>query len=66
MSPEDSESFFVYGTTETDYLKKKDKRLAEVIERVGHIYRPVDPDLFSSVVRHIIGQQISTKTQRTI
>ena len=57
---------FEYGETETDYLKKKDARLAEVIEKIGHIDRPVDTDLFSSVVHHIIGQQISTKAQKTI
>ena len=57
---------FEYGEKETEYLKSKDARLAEVIERVGHIERAVDTDLFSSVVHHIIGQQISTKAQRTI
>ena len=58
--------FFEYGETETEYLKSKDSRLAEVIEKVGHIDRAVDSDLFSSVVHHIIGQQISTKAQQTI
>lgn len=58
--------YFVYGEKETEYLKSKDKKLAEVIGRVGHIDRPVDTDLFSSVVHHIIGQQISTKAQATI
>ena len=58
--------FFEYGEKETEYLKSKDARLAEVIESVGHIERAVDTDLFSSVVHHIIGQQISTKAQRTI
>ena len=58
--------YFEYGEAETAYLTKKDARLAEVIEKIGHIDRPVDTDLFSSVVRHIIGQQISTKAQRTI
>ena len=57
---------FEYGETETDYLKKKDTRLAEVIDTIGHIDRPADTDLFSSVVHHIIGQQISTKAQKTI
>lgn len=57
---------FRYGNIETEYLKSKDPRLAEVIEKVGHIDRPVDADLFSSVVHHIIGQQISTKAQQTI
>ena len=58
--------FFEYGEKETEYLKSKDTRLAEVIEKVGHINRAVDSDLFSSVVHHIIGQQISTKAQQTI
>ena len=58
--------FFEYGEKETEYLKSKHARLAEVIESVGHIERAVDTDLFSSVVHHIIGQQISTKAQRTI
>ena len=58
--------YFEYGEKETEYLKSKDARLAEVIEKVGHIDRPVDSDLFSSVVHHIIGQQISTKAQQTI
>ena len=42
------------------------KRLAEVIAQVGHIDRAVDDDLFSSVVHHIVGQQISSKAQATI
>lgn len=58
--------YFAYGQTETDYLKAKDSRLAAVIDRLGHINRTVDTDLFSSVVHHIIGQQISTKAQTTI
>ena len=58
--------YFAYGQTETDYLKAKDSRLAAVIDRLGHLDRAVDTDLFSSVVHHIIGQQISTKAQATI
>ena len=58
--------YFAYGEEETDYLKKKDKRMAEVIERIGHVERTVDTDLFSAVVHHIVGQQISTKAQETI
>ena len=58
--------YFVYGEEELSYLRKKDKRLCEVIDRIGHIDRVVDTDLFSSVVHHIIGQQISTRAQATI
>ncbi|MCX4325970.1 MAG: DNA-3-methyladenine glycosylase 2 family protein [Lachnospiraceae bacterium] len=55
-----------YGEKETEYLKSKDKRLGEIIGRVGHITRQADDNLFSSVIHHIIGQQISTKAQATI
>ena len=58
--------YFAYGETECSYLRQKDKRLCAVIDRIGHIDRAVDTDLFSSVVHHIIGQQISTKAQATI
>ena len=58
--------YFAYGEIELTYLRQKDKRLCEVIDRIGHINRAVDTDLFSSVIHHIIGQQISTKAQATI
>lgn len=58
--------YFEYGDKETEYLKSKDKRLGEVIDKIGHINRIVDDDLFSSVVHTIIGQQISTKAQESI
>jgi DNA-3-methyladenine glycosylase II len=58
--------YFKYGKKETDYLKSKDKLLGEAIDKIGHIKRPVDTDLFSSVIHHIIGQQISTAAQKTI
>ena len=58
--------YFAYGERELSYLRQKDKRLGSVMDRIGHIDRAVDPDLLSSVVHHIIGQQISTKAQATI
>ncbi len=58
--------YFEYGEKEINYLKSKDKKLAAVIDAVGHIEREVDDDLFSSVIHHIVGQQISTKAQATI
>lgn len=58
--------FFEYGKEEIEYLKSRDKRLGEAIDRIGHIYRETDRDLFSSVVHQIIGQQISTTAQKTI
>lgn len=58
--------YFEYGENEITYLQNKDKKLSEVIEQIGMIEREVDTDLFSSVVHHIIGQQISAKAQATI
>lgn len=58
--------YFKYGDKEIEYLIPKDKVLGEAIKKIGHIYRPVDTGLFSSVVHHIIGQQISTAAQATI
>ena len=58
--------YFTYGEKELHYLRQTDKRLAEVIDRIGPVHRTVDTDLFSAVVHHIIGQQISTKAQATI
>ena len=58
--------YFAYGTTEIDYLCRKDKRLARVIERVGPIRREVRPDLFDALMHAIVGQQIATKAQQTV
>lgn len=57
---------FSYDETETTYLAAKDKRMAEVIQAVGHVSRPLDPDLFSATAHHIIGQQVSLEAQRTV
>lgn len=58
--------FFVYGEKETDYLKSRDTALGEAIDKIGHIHREVDADLFSSVVRCIIGQLISAAAGATL
>lgn len=57
---------FIYGKEEMDYLCQKDGKMKEVIETLGMIHREVDEDLFTSVIHHIVGQQISTKAQKTI
>lgn len=58
--------YFEYGATELEHLKKKDAKLREAIELIGPIERAVNPDLFASLIRSIVGQQISTKAQATI
>jgi DNA-3-methyladenine glycosylase II len=58
--------FFRYGKKEIAYLKTSDAILGDAIDKIGHIERAIDTDLFSSVIHHIIGQQISTAAQKTI
>lgn len=58
--------YFEYGQKEIEYLKNRDKILGEAIDKIGHIERTVEDDLFSSVVNTIIGQQISTTAHLTI
>ena len=53
--------YFRYGEREMSHLKARDKKLAAVIDAVGPIRRELDTDLFSAVVRHIVGQQLSNK-----
>lgn len=57
---------FNYSSVEMEYLKNKDEKIGEVIDKIGYIEREIDSDLFSAVVHHIVGQQISTKAQITV
>ena len=61
-----TEPVFEYGQDAVDYLRQRDKRMAEVIDRIGHVNRRVIPDLFAALVHSIVGQQISTKAHETI
>lgn len=58
--------FFKYDKEQLAFLRKRDKRLGEVIERLGRIERRVVPDLFCALVHSIVGQQISTKAHESI
>lgn len=57
---------FEYGEKEIEYLKKKDKKLSEAIDRIGKIERRVIPDLFEALVSSIVSQQISNKAAVTV
>jgi DNA-3-methyladenine glycosylase II len=59
-------AIFQYGQTEIDYLKKKDKKLAKAIDRIGFIEREIIPDLFAALINSVVGQQISMKAVDTI
>lgn len=58
--------YYEYGQKEIAHLKKHDKLLGEAIDRIGHIRREVDSDLFASVVHHIVAQQISSQALSTV
>ena len=43
---------FKYGKKEMEYLKSRDRRLGEVIDSIGRMRWPVEPDLFSAIVQN--------------
>ena len=57
---------FHYDEEAIRYLKAKDPILADIIDRIGPIERPIDADLFSALINNIVGQQISMKAQETV
>lgn len=60
------ESIFQYGEKEIDYLRSRDPRMAEVIDKIGVVRRRVIPNVFAALVHSIVGQQISTKAHESI
>lgn len=59
-------NYFKYTEKEIEYLKKRDEKLAEEIDRIGMIKREVEPDIFAALISSIISQQISTKAAITV
>ncbi len=58
--------YFEYGEKEINYLKKKDKKLGEAIDRIGMVQRPIDDDIFTAIIRAILGQQVSRQARETV
>jgi len=58
--------YFQYGETEITFLKSKDAALSKAIDEIGHVQRELIPDIFMALINSIIGQQISTKAQKTV
>ena len=58
--------YFAYGGREMDYLKSRDRKLGEAIDRIGFITWQTEPDLFKAVVYSIVAQQISGKAAETV
>lgn len=59
-------SIFEYGQKEIDYLKSRDRKLGEAIDRIGMIQREINPDPFNELVFSIVSQQISKKAAETV
>jgi 3-methyladenine DNA glycosylase/8-oxoguanine DNA glycosylase len=57
---------FEYGHAEIEYLKRRDKKLGAVIDRLGIIEREISPNPFCALVMSIVSQQISGKAADTI
>lgn len=57
---------FEYGQREIDYLKRKDKKLGAVIDKIGIIKREITPDPFAALVSSVVSQQISKKAAETV
>lgn len=58
--------YFEYGNKEIDYLSSKDEKFKKAIKDIGIIKREVNPNIYQSIVRSIVGQQISTAVQNSI
>ena len=59
-------NYFDYGDKEISYLSERDPVFGLAITRIGHINRPVIPDLFTAIVSNIVGQQITAKAAETV
>lgn len=56
-----SELDFLYGEAEIEYLKSKDKKLGEVIDKIGHINREIHSDSFSLLLTVFSGNKYQPK-----
>jgi 3-methyladenine DNA glycosylase/8-oxoguanine DNA glycosylase len=59
-------AYIKYGKKELEYLKSKDRKLAEVIKKQGIIKREMTSDPFEALIGSIIGQQISGRAAQTV
>mgnify|MGYP000858966370 CR=1 FL=1 len=59
-------AYFEYGKRELEYLKSRDKKLGEAIDRIGFVKREIIPDPFRALIYSIVGQQVSGKAADTV
>lgn len=58
--------FIHYGNEQIAWLSNRDQKLGAYIAQRGLIQRESHPDAFTGITHAIIGQQISSKAQRSI
>lgn len=58
--------YFKYGAKEIEHLKKRDKKLAKIIEKRGIIKREMTEDPFAALIESIISQQISGRAAQAV
>lgn len=58
--------YWNYGAEQTAWLAGRDPKLGAYIAKRGHIQRETRPDAFAGIIYAIIGQQISSKAQKSI
>ncbi len=58
--------YIMYTSEQLNELKNKDKTMCELIEKIGVLERELSHDLFASLIRSIVGQQISRKAAFTV
>ena len=58
--------YFEYGDKEIEHLKENDLVLGRAIDEIGMIKRPIEPDIFSSLISSVIGQPISNQAALTV
>lgn len=58
--------YFEYGQIEIEYLKRRDKKLGNIIDNIGIIKRKVTPDIFTALIESVLSQQISAKAAQTV
>ena len=63
---QDSTGLFTYGRIELEHLRKRDRKLARVIDEIGPIERKTIPDPFAALIHSIVGQQISSRAAAAI
>src|SRR5690554_8095645 len=57
---------FEYSDHEVEYLKSRDTILGAAIDKIGKIWRPINPDPFTALISSIVSQQISKKAAATV